>query len=291
MRFERFAWLVLCGHGVNARSVGQLLLRGQSRNATDAVHGVDGGKTLKLPSLDAGTLLAAGRLDHLEKAASEMTDAELLAADIRPYDPDRILGEAILERMDTWLERVESVQKSAETQRRLVVQKETELSRNFTQAMMHLESKRKEATTEADNAKTTALMERLSRIHYDKVAMLDRSARFWEERIAEEEKLARIAAAKVRLEQSAISLEKMQAGGSRIAMKQLEASEKEGLKSWLTTQEEHSRAEEEAGQQTGFESEPHQSNEMQVTRVSTLALNSTALRHEFTQRLASSKSR
>eukprot|EP00927_Polykrikos_kofoidii_P074699 TRINITY_DN70722_c0_g1_i1.p1 TRINITY_DN70722_c0_g1~~TRINITY_DN70722_c0_g1_i1.p1 ORF type:complete len:269 (-),score=60.36 TRINITY_DN70722_c0_g1_i1:94-900(-) len=245
--------LLLCGHSVSARSVGQLLLKRQSRQD---LQGGAGGESLQTASLEFGKELAMERVDDFGQAASEQTDEELLTEELTPHDPYKAQTMAIMKRMDDWIARVRNAQKSAEAQRRLVVKKEATLGTMFMSRMQQLETSLHEAATDATKAETVALMERLSRIHYDQVAMLDRSARFWEARIAKEKEMTRLAEAKTRLEQFAASAEQIHADGLVVEIKHLGSTDKVGLEGWLTSHEQQLRSEEEAIQRAVSKSDP-----------------------------------
>eukprot|EP00927_Polykrikos_kofoidii_P077025 TRINITY_DN74018_c0_g1_i1.p1 TRINITY_DN74018_c0_g1~~TRINITY_DN74018_c0_g1_i1.p1 ORF type:complete len:322 (-),score=69.85 TRINITY_DN74018_c0_g1_i1:28-954(-) len=241
-------------HVVVVRAVGRLLLNrrvGDASWSESAGNDVsDGrGESLVLTPSQLGTLLATGQLDHVHSVKSDPTDAELLQEHLNQGLPFQDEIDQILSRMDDWLARVKLAQKTAEAHVEAVAATEQKLRDDFLPVVQRLKAMVEVAATEAAKAETTALLERLSRIHYEQVAVLDRSARFWEERLAKEKELTRIAEAKVRLENSAANATGLQVAAAAASMSEVKAQEKERLDGWLTGLEEQLHAEEAAARQ------------------------------------------
>lgn len=122
---------------------------------------------------------------------------------------------------------------TAELQYTAINSTEENLTFNFVPAKRNLEAMIEWTVNEAGRAEAKVVLERLKRVHYEQVGQLERSARYWEEEIAKEKELVKVAEAKGRLEKEAQRVVEFQADLNNRSMHEVRDAEKGRLDQWL----------------------------------------------------------
>jgi len=215
-------------HGTK-RSAGKLL---QRANASYPVG------TLEMAPQKLFTLISTGKLPSPVLAE--------LRGDPAVEDPAAAQAAATVTSLEEYKQRLEAARLKAEEHYEIVAANELALSQQFAPIRQQLKDMIKATVDQASKAEVAALLERLERIRSDQTAMYDRTARFWEERLAREKELRRITEAKIRLEESAELIAKTQNVSSDEYQEQLREVEQANLDSWLDGFDAQLKAEEEA---------------------------------------------
>eukprot|EP00928_Gymnodinium_smaydae_P089370 TRINITY_DN73345_c0_g1_i1.p1 TRINITY_DN73345_c0_g1~~TRINITY_DN73345_c0_g1_i1.p1 ORF type:complete len:277 (+),score=42.33 TRINITY_DN73345_c0_g1_i1:85-831(+) len=147
-------------------------------------------------------------------------------------DPYELQADAIIKNLTDTQNQLLKSRVSAENQLKFLKEQETRLANASAPAFRALKGQLRNATHEAARAEARVLLERIQRIHHQQKATLDRSARYWEEQIAKERELRRIADAKMRLEESANAPRVLDAALAK-RMVELAESEKTNLDAWV----------------------------------------------------------
>jgi hypothetical protein len=181
-------------------------------------------------------------------ATGQMPPTAIQAAANDPDAKDPYVEQAdrILANLSGYGERLRVAGQHAEQKYADVQEQEKALSEQFMPTQLALEGLIKTAATQAAKAEAGTLLERLTKLHYDQVAILDRSARFWEEHVAKEKELRRIAEAKTRLEESNLASKPLQEQATAVAMQETADAEEARMQIWLQGFEKQLKAEEQA---------------------------------------------
>lgn len=114
-----------------------------------------------------------------------------------------------------------------------VVERERQLRAAFEPELLRLQRLVEEASGRAARAEARVMVERLQRTHYTQVGALDRSARFWEERLLHERELARQAEARARLEVAVGNHTTRVGAAAEAGMWDARGAEKARMEDWL----------------------------------------------------------
>lgn len=173
------------------------------RLATAEVRPHSRGSVLELDAPDLASYIATGQLPgavvhELEafgsSAASETETSRtgLLEVDTDANHDDAVakMHNSTLSAMQIYEERLDTVKRQAENARKAIEEQEYNLNLNFKPIQQILTKLIEHATVTASKAEVETLRERLSRVHFQQLAALDRSASHLQSQIDENAKLA-----------------------------------------------------------------------------------------------------
>lgn len=148
-------------------------------------------------------------------------------------DPYEVQGNLLLVNISEYITRLNNTRQRAEAQLAFVQRQEASLAAQYANNTSGLKDMISAAAEQAAKAETAVTLERLNRIHYDQASVLDRSARFWEERIAAEKELTRQAEANKRLEEFLNNSSPLLAAQRTATLVDIEKAEKANLDEWV----------------------------------------------------------
>lgn len=182
-----------------------------------------------------GALLAAGGA-RLAAAAAAAAGA-LMTSGEGPYgeesDPYAAQASHLVHNMQDFERRLDAVRARAQESLAKVRQQEERLTTNFLPTKKTLGRLTRAAAAEARKAENQVVKDRLSRIHYKQVGVLDRAARFWEDSLDQEQELRRIAAARLDFEQAALNVTRESSNVEQNRIKEVQVTEKKHIDRWL----------------------------------------------------------
>lgn len=158
-------------------------------------------------------------------------------------DPYAVQAKDVLASFTEYSRRLNETRKAAENQYRRVKEQEAYLAWNYSQEKQELQELLKNSTDEAAQAEASVLLERLDRLRADQVGIMDRSARYWQERSAEEKEQTQKLQAQIRLEQSLLNATALKESAAARQIKDITDAEKKHLDQWVDNLGEQVQAE------------------------------------------------
>lgn len=126
-----------------------------------------------------------------------------------------------------------AVKQAADAKYDEVERREAHLVQDFSPVRTRLGQMLQDAATEAAKGELRVLLERMSRLHYDQVAALDRASMLWEERVRSERQGAQLAEARAKFEQDAMAAQLNQSAINLQRISGRRTQEKSNLVQWL----------------------------------------------------------
>lgn len=183
-------------------------------------------------------LIATGwRTNSVSKAST---------SNVSVVDPIDVQLEHIMDVLHDYEKRLTVVRLQAMAAYTTVQEKEKALEESFRPTKEALEKMVNAAADEAGKAEATALLNRLTRIHYEQIGALERSARYWEERVSKEKELLQMAEVKKTLEEDAKDTVEIQSRLNEANIKNVRVAEKAAIDQWLAKLDAQLRTEEAA---------------------------------------------
>lgn len=185
-----------------------IVLIGSAASSSFLTPSSGAGHALEASATDLVTLIATGQLPSaaIDSSAPPTLNAtaEAMLAPLgqNGREDHSMSADDVLGMMHEYEARLRQAEDSAEDSYRSVVEKEEGLQHEFEPTMAGLQESIRAAADQAGKAEAVTMAERLKSTHYRQTAALDRSASFWERRLASERELIRQAAAKNRLEEA-----------------------------------------------------------------------------------------
>jgi len=187
-----------------------------------AIQTAEQGPPKQTPSYTEGASAFSG-----ENATA---DSEIIDAQIDPYEKQ---SAAIMSNLSNYSQQLKLAGIAAQEKLKEVQEQEQMLANKFEPTQKALGAMIKSAAKEASKAEASTLLERLTKIHYEQVGLMDRSSRFWEEQIAREKELTRVAEAKARLEDTARNAIPLEQHAKAVEEQDLLDAEKARIQEWL----------------------------------------------------------
>lgn len=195
---------------------------------SDLLAYISTGQLPAQPPLD-DSLLGASTLSLEDREAAE--DAADAARDALAAER----ADELIALLRGYERRLEEARGHALEAYRAVVERERQLRAAFEPELLRLQGLVEEASGRAAKAEARVMVERLQRMHYNQAAALDRSARFWEERMLHEKELTRQAQAQGRLEVAAGNHTTRVGAAAEAGMWQERGIQKARMEDWLAS--------------------------------------------------------